>query len=234
MPIPGKSLKGGASSSGRERILALDGIRGLAILLVLIYHYSDQFFAETQPFIDRAVVDLGRSLWFGVDLFFVLSGFLITGILCKTRASPGYFRSFFGRRTVRIFPLYFASLFALCIVLPRLHHSFANPKVLENQWWFWTYLSNFLFAWEGNFGITPGGYYWSVAVEEQFYLVWPFVIWAIEPRKLARFIWFFLLSGVVVRCVLLAAGASPTTVYVLPFTHMDASLTREYRGRYPA
>ena len=206
------------------RIVPLDGLRGIAILLVIVYHYSDQWFEHASG-LDARVIQLGRSLWFGVDVFFVLSGFLITGILLNTKESPRYFTSFFGRRTVRIFPLYYLNVFALCVLLPRLHEAFQNQALVDNQFWFWTYLANFHFAREGVFGQTPGGYFWSVAVEEQFYIVWPFVVWLFERVTLARVIVGLWVGSVALRCGLLAAGAAtPTAAYVLPFTHLDGLL----------
>lgn len=207
-----------------DRIVPLDGLRGIAILLVIVYHYSDQWYEFATGF-DAQIIELGRSLWFGVDIFFVLSGFLITGILLSTKDSPRYFTSFFGRRTVRIFPLYYLNIFALCVLLPRLHEAFQNEALVKNQFWFWTYLANFHFASEGEFGHTPGGYFWSVAVEEQFYIVWPFVVWALNRTALVRAIVCLVLGSVVLRCSLLASGTvTPTGAYVLPFTHLDGLL----------
>src|SRR3954453_8789715 len=87
---------------GRAHLLALDGVRGLAILLVMIFHVvlTFPFQASTQSLYYK----IGGTGWVGVDLFFVLSGFLITGILLDSRESPGFFRLFFARRALRIFP----------------------------------------------------------------------------------------------------------------------------------
>lgn len=208
----------------QPRIVPLDGLRGIAILLVIIYHYSDQWY-EHATRIDLPVVEFGRSLWFGVDIFFVLSGFLITGILLNTKTSPRYFTSFFGRRTVRIFPLYYLNILALCVILPKLHTAFQNEALIENQFWFWTYLANFHFAMEGEFGHTPGGYFWSVAVEEQFYIVWPFVVWLLGKKTLLRGIVGLLIASVTLRCLLLwSESITATAAYVLPFTHVDGLL----------
>src|SRR5947209_2843236 len=83
----------------QSHLPALDGIRGLAILLVMFHHFS---------FVDDRYRQAGRLGWIGVDLFFVLSGFLITGILYDTKHDPHYFRSFYVRRALRILPLYYA------------------------------------------------------------------------------------------------------------------------------
>jgi peptidoglycan/LPS O-acetylase OafA/YrhL len=112
--------------------------------------------------------------WIGVDLFFVLSGFLITGILLDSREKPGYFKNFLARRTLRIFPLYYFFLLLTLVLLPPLMQTLGHPlPEVQHQPWFWLYGANYLWL-TGAFnppeylGIT-----WSLAVEEQFYLVWP-------------------------------------------------------------
>src|SRR6266404_4822708 len=85
----------------------LDGVRGIAILLVMVFHYVTG--EHHLPVLKQAFL-AARSGWLGVDLFFVLSGFLITGILLKTKGRPRYYRNFYIRRTLRIFPLYYAAL----------------------------------------------------------------------------------------------------------------------------
>jgi len=137
--------------------------------------------------------------WLGVDLFFVLSGFLITDILLKTKNSPGYLKNFYGRRVLRIFPLYYLSLFIFLIVLPRTDgFPIDLSYYINNQWWFWAYLQNwFLIFFDAGNTTTMIQHYWSLAVEEQFYIIWPFVILLI--RKPGRFLVFtsLLLLGVI-------------------------------------
>ena len=116
----------------------------------------------------------------GVDLFFVLSGFLITGILLDTRNHPRYFINFYGRRTLRIFPLYYGIIF-LTLFLPMIVRMIVGEPVTEhqrNQWWLWLYLTNV-----GVFlGVdVPAMHFWSLAVEEHFYLVWPAVVYILSP-----------------------------------------------------
>ena len=146
-------------------------MRGLAILLVVFYHnfgFINYFFFG----------------WLGVDLFFVLSGFLITKILVSTLQHPNFLRQFFIRRTLRIFPVYYLVLVIFLIIFPTLHFNIPGlPYFLNNQIWLWTYLQNWLFI------VKPPGnnllltHLWSLAVEEQFYLVWPFVILIIKRVK---------------------------------------------------
>lgn len=138
-------------------------MRGLAILLVVVYHnfgFINYFFFG----------------WLGVDLFFVLSGFLITDILLKTVSKPRYLSDFYIRRILRIFPLYYLFVILCLFVLPRLSPHFDVSYYKENQVWIWTYLQNWLYIFNGHDGTNALHHLWSLAVEEQFYLIWPFVI----------------------------------------------------------
>lgn len=172
-----------------EHLPALDGVRGLAILTILIYHGLQLSKPEALGAFDAAVDRVARSGWAGVDLFFVLSGFLITGILLDMRASSGHVLSFYGRRVLRIVPLYFLFLLALLYLIPVLTGLGADPDVAtlrEHQGWYWSFLFNLKFALEpldslGRFG---NGHLWSLMVEEQFYIVWPLVVLTLPRRAL--------------------------------------------------
>lgn len=154
---------------------ALDGLRGVAVALVVFYDFFQH--EGWVPFISAG--------WTGVDLFFVLSGFLITGILLDTRAQPGYFRSFLLRRVLRIFPLYYGVLL-VAFVLNSFIHEPRLAAAMGHQAWFWTYTQNFLFA--GNLDAVDGpfAHFWSLAVEEQFYLFWPIAVLFLSRRQLSR------------------------------------------------
>lgn len=207
--------------TGRH-LAPLDGLRGLAILLVMLYHFClphAKFHGREAGWL----LQFGQVGWMGVDLFFVLSGFLITGILHETRDQPHYFRNFFWRRFLRIWPLYYASLVVLLLVLPAVLPSMPDSlrSMQEKQWWFWLYSANWLFAKEGGFNDTSGGYFWSLAVEEQFYLVWPLVVYWLSPRNLLRSSITLLLLSLGLRLVLLPMGTSTGTLYTMTFTHLD-------------
>jgi peptidoglycan/LPS O-acetylase OafA/YrhL len=199
----------------------LDGLRGLAILLVMLYHFClphVAFHDKNAPWL----LQLAQGGWMGVDLFFVLSGFLITGILLQTRSRPHYFRNFLGRRFLRIWPLYYLSLVVL-LVLPALLTT-SPPGVQsmqDKQAWFWLYMSNWLFAKEGGFSQTSGGYFWSLAVEEQFYLLWPLVVYALSDRRLLHVSLSLLGLSLLARIVLIHAGVSTNALYTMTFTHLD-------------
>ncbi len=170
---------------------ALDGLRGIAIALVVVYHFYGLAAAVTErpPLaIDRLVARVLGVGWAGVDLFFVLSGFLITSILLGARGvGPHAFVAFYARRVLRIFPAYYGYLALLIVVLPLVpalasDHDLALLR--SHQAWYWSYLFN---VWAplrplAKTGLFGNGHIWSLAVEEQFYLVWPFVV-LLAPRR---------------------------------------------------
>ncbi|HET6431950.1 acyltransferase [Dyella sp.] len=160
-------MRAGGTTQSPGHLPALDGLRGVAILLVLLHGFD-----VIQPvgMLSRAL-DVGLDLgWIGVQLFFVLSGFLITGVLLDTRHAPHYYRSFFVRRVLRIFPLYYGVLLLAFVVLPWLGWSIGGG----HQVWLWTYLANF--AAPFGYGEPAFPHFWSLCVEEQFYLLWPVVV----------------------------------------------------------
>ncbi|MEP6899791.1 MAG: acyltransferase [Rhodanobacter sp.] len=157
-----------SSDISRQHLPALDGLRGVAILLVLLHGFDVIQPAGGIAHALDTMLDLG---WIGVQLFFVLSGFLITGILLDTRQAPGYYRNFFVRRILRIFPLFYGVLFVAFAVLP---HVLPNVGGGEHQLWLWIYLANFVAPF--GYGEPAFPHFWSLCVEEQFYLVWPFLV----------------------------------------------------------
>src|SRR5882672_8433545 len=152
-----------------------DGLRGLAILLVLIGHSG---FLEALP--HAGMLEYTR---FGVDLFFVLSGFLITGILTDSRGSQHYFRNFYARRALRIWPLYYLVLFVAFVVAPLFAPSM-RPTAVSVWPAFVFYVQNIVFAYRSTYPFGLGAT-WSLAVEEQFYLTWPVLVFLLKKRTLA-------------------------------------------------
>jgi peptidoglycan/LPS O-acetylase OafA/YrhL len=157
----------------------LDGIRGLAILAVMALHFL-AFHIDGEQNSTEKLVDAiaGYGMW-GVDLFFVLSGYLITGLLADSRDSAKYFSSFYMRRTLRIFPLYYGVLFVLVVLIPRSFLEAHAPQALKIrvvQPWLWSYLTNVYIAKSGSFSIPYVSHFWTLAIEEHFYLLWPLVV----------------------------------------------------------
>jgi peptidoglycan/LPS O-acetylase OafA/YrhL len=171
-------------------VKGLDGVRGLAVAVVLTRHLA---VVEPPASTPVAVFDaLALHCWAGVDLFFVLSGFLITRILLRTRGKQGYALNFYARRVLRIFPLHFFALFLVTFVLamvvpPLLDH------VIGLRWYEWaafaTFTRNLQQAVQLPIPPTDSlglGHFWSLQVEEQFYFVWPLFVAALSSRALAR------------------------------------------------
>jgi peptidoglycan/LPS O-acetylase OafA/YrhL len=166
-----------------RHIPELDGLRGIAILSVFIFHTYGFLDVKGVP---RWLIRLAAQGWTGVDLFFVLSGFLITGILLDTRESAHYFRNFYVRRFLRIFPLYYSVLTGVILVTTTVECRECQPFLpTAHQYpFYYAYLTNFL-----AFSKAPPQenwlwHFWTLAIEEQFYILWPLCIWIIPRRRL--------------------------------------------------
>ena len=204
------------TTSGR-RLPALDGIRGLAIIWVVLHNTTDLL----PLMLHGAAHELAFLVhpgWIGVQLFFALSGFLITGGLLDTHGASNYFRAFYARRALRILPLYYTVLIVLLIVLPELH---LGPAILQadprRQLSLWLFTVNWTQA--APFGF---GHFWSLAVEEQFYLFWPFVVYWISARRLLAVCVGFALIALTSRGIMVSSGANSWTVYTATTSHLDA------------
>jgi len=196
------------------QVRALDGIRGLAIFFVMIYHMAPGF--PGHGFSARFLTRLFSSGWFGVDLFFALSGFLITGILLDARGSADYFRSFYARRMLRIFPLYYLVLFLVFFVTPAFDSSLYQ-EARKDQAWFWLYLMNIPTALR-NFPYRSMNHLWSLAVEEQFYLLWPALVLWTSPRGMVRLCWCLVAAAFCSRVLLTSGQHAPMLVAAYTFT----------------
>jgi peptidoglycan/LPS O-acetylase OafA/YrhL len=216
------------AAHGEARNPRLDGLRGLAILLVMLYHTTHYGLARSVA--DRALT-IGPSVgWSGVDLFFVLSGFLITGILLGAKDSPTYYRSFYARRILRIFPLYYATLVFFLLIVPRIPlfaqiDYFWNPGSPREQIWYWLYLSNVQTALTGAWHHQTLDITWSLAIEEHFYLVWPFVVRRAGERRLLQICAGTIVAALALRIALVAGGASPLAAYTLTPCRLDTLAT---------
>ncbi len=199
---------------------ALDGVRGLAILLVFLVHFRLRIDASI---LDTLVDKVFRAGWVGVDLFFVLSGFLITGILLDTRSDRRHFRNFYVRRVLRLFPVYYTTLAVLFILLPLTLRS-APAELLALvpfQGWYWTYTVNvFQVLTHGQMSYFNTLHLWSLSVEEQFYIFWPLVVHMASPRGLVRICLAAIALAFGFRLV--ATGWNSWAAYVLTPARMDA------------
>jgi peptidoglycan/LPS O-acetylase OafA/YrhL len=185
------------TTAARTYFPALDGVRAIAILMVMVFHLAQSGIPIPGPTI------IGQT---GVDLFFVLSGFLITGILLKSPQGDWHeIHTFYIRRTLRIFPLYYATI--LLLDLAGRHVSFA----------FWIYLQDFYYA--ANWPIGDPIHFWSLAIEEQFYLLWPFVVLFLPRRRLMPALWLMIATALLIRIPLIHAGISP---FFFPLSRFDA------------
>jgi peptidoglycan/LPS O-acetylase OafA/YrhL len=194
-PEPTGPTLGAKGRAFDVRIPELDALRGIAVVMVLLCH-------------------LPRDYWFGrtgVDLFFVLSGFLITGIILRNRKNSGFLKVFYIRRALRIFPIYYLCFLGMLLVNSLRNH----PHAIDGIWYYLTYTQKVPSYWGGT---TPPvkisvGHTWTLAIEEQFYLIWPMVLVCMNVR------WVPVLCPllIILSCSLRAKGLEP---YVL-FSHTD-------------
>jgi len=208
-PVPATANPPALKTRRGVHVPALDGIRGLAILMVMLYHFypQEQAVNPIDRVLSKITYEFGAT---GVFLFFVLSGHLITGILYDAKTGPHYFRNFYARRALRIFPLYYGFLFVLFCLVPLIHFpSDPNYRYLfDHQQWYWLYANN---IYETITGRVPPliGHFWSLAIEEQFYLVWPLVVLLLSRRSIMRCCAVMFAIAFVSRALVVFAGANP-------------------------
>src|SRR3989441_5759727 len=186
----------------QPKIPQLDAVRGIAILLVILHNTSAKYHAlHLQPLFGNG--------WMGVDLFFVLSGLLITGILADTKHSHGYFKNFYARRCLRIWPLYYSLILFMFVLVPFVRPSQANAVFdRSSPWWAYPFfLQNFLIPLP-TMATGPLAVTWSLAIEEQFYLVWPWVVRYCSDAQVRRI-------AIAVICL------SPALRFYLSLHHVD-------------
>ncbi len=187
---------------------SLDGIRAVAVFLVMFYHY----FQGINNTLILKIVSIGQT---GVDLFFVLSGFLITRILLNTKTDIHFFKNFFIKRVLRIFPAYYFFLFIGYFVLPIIlsipFYSFSL------QIYHYLYLQNFAFTF--NWSYIGPKHFWSLSVEEHFYLFWPFVIYYLNIFYIQIAIIIMIFVALILRLIMFNNGYE---VFYFTFTRIDS------------
>lgn len=238
------------SISAPGRVPQLDGLRGVAILLVLLWH---GFLQDMGPWLQVLPPGLGRVILAafnltstGVDLFFVLSGYLLGGILLDNTQSSRYFATFYLRRFFRILPVYYAFV-VICVALSWLGFPYRDLLASYPLWSYLFFLQNFLMASANSFGNETVGVTWSLAIEEQFYLLLPFfikrcrqsqVLWLslllVLVAPVTRIVMFFTCSNDLARFVLLPCRLDALMLGVLAAACMRRAGWRERVTRRPA
>jgi peptidoglycan/LPS O-acetylase OafA/YrhL len=213
---------GGDDLTRDGRILELDGLRGLAILSVVLFHYT-AFEGSVPPGTLASVIQrLLMMGWTGVDLFFVLSGFLIGGILIDVRGSPNYFRTFYARRFFRIVPIYYlwiaSYLLLMLLAGPSIQaRSFSGREPITG----FAIYEHFAFVQNIWIATLPGiagawfAHTWSLAVEEQFYLFAPLVVRLLPPRRLRAILIAIVAATPLLRSFLLYRAGQPSWAIVV-------------------
>ena len=214
-----------ATPRPHKHMPSLDGLRGVAILLVLVYHFVSSMDAEFV--VNQRIARWTQLGWSGVDLFFVLSGFLITGILYDAKGTSGFFKNFYSRRALRIFPLYYAALAIVVLMTPLLIRldlaGTANPA------WISIYATNIVISLKGfgAFGILD--HFWSLAVEEHFYLVWPAVVFCLNRKGLMVAAACACVIAPLLRFAMADGGMElPAGAYILTPMRMDSLAAGAY------
>ncbi len=184
----------------KDYIKGLDGLRAIAISWVMFGHLSSSLQWPVTASYQKIFVILSNTGWIGVQLFFVLSGFLITGILLKGRGQENQLRNFYARRSLRIFPVYYLTLLFFFIIVPLVS---STPEWLtgatNNQLWYWLYLQNWIRPFTESGGFSP---LWSLAIEEQFYLIWPLLVLKLRSKVLIKICILMIVSAPIFRFLL--------------------------------
>jgi peptidoglycan/LPS O-acetylase OafA/YrhL len=187
-----------------QHIAALDGVRGFAILAVLIYHLNGG--SQSHTAVVRTFSEAMQFGWSGVTLFFVLSGFLISNIIWSQRSQPKWWRNFYARRALRIFPLYYLALLVVVVTVIAEHTVRVNLRPLAV---YALYLQNWPLSYPVQTRTFILGHFWSLAVEEQFYLIWPWLLVAMPNLRRARLLCVvvFLASALFRLWIVLGSGS---------------------------
>jgi peptidoglycan/LPS O-acetylase OafA/YrhL len=220
---PPLSTQDNAQLGGHRRIPTLDGLRGLAILMVMLFHMT---LLTSTTLLDRVWINIAGYGWVGVDLFFVLSGFLITGLLLDAKGGAAYFRNFYARRILRIFPLYYFVVVLSLVILPHIHNAKSEKfgAIKGDEWWYWVYLSNYIIGYRHAFRHGILDVSWTLAIEEQFYLLWPAVVFLFDRKTILKLCAALIAVAIITRSTMNFYGLSPITILTFTPCRMDALL----------
>jgi len=208
------------------RIPQLDGLRGIAIALVLLHHYIYQMHPSMPDALSAILIPVAELGWSGVDLFFILSGFLIGGILVDAKESVNYYRTFYIRRVFRILPIYFFLILLGFLLVELGAHTggaMSGISLHPAPWrYYLTFTQNFYFARHSDV-LSYLQVTWSLAVEEQFYLTLPLLVRRLDKDKLLAVAVGMVVFIGVLRSVLYWNGhINAMQSYVLPFCRFDS------------
>lgn len=214
------SMECGASASFKKRryVPALDGIRLLAVLMVVFKHTG---MGASSSFLPLRMIGIFAKVGSGVPLFFVISGFLITGILMDTAETADRYRNFLARRSLRIFPLYYLYFAAAMIVIYMV-----GAAWIRNPWIFAAYLQNvFLFRADHTNSQLPLYHLWTLGVQEQFYVLWPLLVWSCRGlRDVRKLCWLVFFVSVVCRIYVISVGEFRLSEVLMPCRAGEMSL----------
>jgi peptidoglycan/LPS O-acetylase OafA/YrhL len=213
--IPGQYHRNTCTNTKRLNLKyykELDGLRGVAALMIMLFHFMPDGAVATHPIL-HYLHEIGVFGQTGVTLFFALSGFLITRILLNQKSAPHYFRNFYIKRALRIFPLYYLGLIVFYWVLPLV---ISSPPSPYSSIAYWIYIQNIT----DTFMIHTNGpqHYWSLAVEEHFYLFWPLFIYYTTVKHTPRLIAGVVAAALICRCLLIYFGYG---TFYFTFSIMD-------------
>ncbi|MFC2176624.1 acyltransferase family protein [Bacteroidota bacterium] len=204
------------------RNLALDGLRGCAITCIMLYHFVRQF-PNPKGGVDDFAYRVLSSGWIAVDLFFVISGFLITTSMVRGDRSGKRLCSLYIGQSARVLPLYYGLLFFACVLVPVVLTSVPEDlkRLIDVQGYFWLCVNNWLVAVEGSFNTLPAGYLWWLALYQQYFVIWTILFFVSRPNVAMAIAITIAVASVVVRVVWLSLGGSETSAYVMTPTHLD-------------
>jgi len=199
----------------KKRIPELDGVRGIAILMAMSFHIPPHAALFFDSPLAKFFYSISQMGWAGVDLFFVLSGFLITNILLEKKGQKNYFRNFYMRRVLRIFPVYYLCLTILFIA--GFYDSTATGESNSSiMLWFYSYMHNWLFA-LGSGQVLYFGHFWSLAIEEQFYLFWPFVVYYADQKLLTKIGGIAIVGALLLRIYFVFIQGQTSLINTFPY-----------------
>src|SRR5258706_6308443 len=211
----------------KNRVKELDCLRGIAVMLVMAGHIFKRaaYFTENPTL--NAITGITTIGWSGVDIFFTLSGFLITSILLRAKNKEHYFKNFYVRRILRIFPLYYVAIVVVLLFVPNIEPEFTRElgKILPLML---LYQQNWVPLLKGLYLTQYLGITWSLAIEEQFYFIWPFIVYKLNREQLMKisvgYIIFSLIARTLVTIFWPDLGQASTFFYFSSFARFEELL----------